>query len=72
MEQVPKMDDGNDRKVTSPHLTRDLHAIEVPHNKEGARIIWLDATIDDSIESRAAQSRVLDLNPAAQFYTDLS
>jgi tetratricopeptide (TPR) repeat protein len=49
---------------------RNLHYREAIKNKEEFRLIWLDANINDSTNSVLTQTVLLQLNPAAQFYTD--
>ncbi|CAF3251991.1 unnamed protein product, partial [Rotaria sp. Silwood2] len=49
---------------------RNLRLSEVTENKEGLRLIWLDANINDSADSIEMQTMLLKLNPAAFFYTD--
>jgi tetratricopeptide (TPR) repeat protein len=44
---------------------------EVAENKEGILLIWLDARLDDSSDCLATRLLLLELNPAAQFYTDV-
>jgi tetratricopeptide (TPR) repeat protein len=48
----------------------DLHCDKLQENKEEVRIIWLDANIDQSDDSIKTKNILLELNPAAQFYTD--
>jgi hypothetical protein len=49
---------------------RNVHRREVGENKEEFRFIWLDENINDSVDSLRMQTILLELNPAAQFYTD--
>lgn len=50
------------RKNLLPH--------EITENKEGILSIWLDAHLDDSLDCLRTRLLLLELNPAAQFYTD--
>ncbi len=49
---------------------QNLRCNDLIENKEDFRIIWLDANIDNSDDSVKTQTMLLELNPAAQFYTD--
>ncbi|CAF1025818.1 unnamed protein product [Adineta steineri] len=51
-------------------VNRDLQVVDTLKNKEDIRLIWLDAKIDDSQDSLRTQTLLLEINPAAQFYTD--
>lgn len=49
---------------------RNLHYKERVENYEDFRLLWLDPNGNDSNDSMRVQQLLLELNPAAQFYTD--
>jgi tetratricopeptide (TPR) repeat protein len=49
---------------------RNLFPNEAVENKEDIQLIWLDENLDDSSDCLRTQSMLLELNSAAQFYSD--
>ena len=69
-EQMVKLvdsQDGNDRITW-----RNLRLFQLPENKEDFQLIWLDSDMVDSPYSLQIQEMLQELNPVAQFYTDMS
>ena len=48
---------------------QNLRLDEIEKNKEGLRVIWLGENVNDSLE---IQIKLLELNPAALFYTEVN
>jgi hypothetical protein len=53
-------------------FAHDLQPVDASKNKEDIRLIWVDTKIDDSEDSAHTQILLLEFNPAALFYTDLT
>jgi tetratricopeptide (TPR) repeat protein len=49
---------------------QDLRLSEVTDNKEDIQLIWLDGNMSDSDDYILTQTMLLELNPAAQFYSN--
>ncbi len=49
---------------------QDLLLSEVKDNKEDIQLIWLDGNMNDSSDYLLTQTMLLELNPAAQFYSN--
>ncbi|CAF4019699.1 unnamed protein product, partial [Rotaria sp. Silwood1] len=58
--------------ISSEKERRNLHPNEIAKNKEDIQLIWLDQHIDDSGDCQYTQSLLIELNPAAQFYSDVN
>jgi tetratricopeptide (TPR) repeat protein len=50
---------------------QDLLPSEVTDNKEDIQLIWLDGNMNDSADYLLTRTMLLELNPAAQFYSNL-
>jgi tetratricopeptide (TPR) repeat protein len=56
--------------ISSNKRRQDLLPSEVTDNKEDIRLIWLDENMNDSPGYHFTQTMLLELNPAAQFYSN--
>lgn len=61
--------------MTSNFLTtkihRNLHLNEIVDNKEDIQLIWLDENINNSIDYRRMQFRLLEVDPSVQFFSNI-
>ncbi|CAF3875833.1 unnamed protein product [Rotaria sp. Silwood1] len=54
----------------TPNERQNLRPNEVTDNKEDVQLIWLDGKMDDSPNYLHTKTMLIELNPAAQFYSD--
>ncbi|CAF1429590.1 unnamed protein product [Rotaria sordida] len=54
----------------TPNEQQNLRSNEVTDNKEDVQLIWLDGKMDDSPNYLLTKTMLVELNPAAQFYSD--
>ncbi len=51
-------------------IHQNLHLNEISENKEDIQLIWLDENINNSIEYRRMQFRLLEVDPSVQFFSN--
>jgi tetratricopeptide (TPR) repeat protein len=51
-------------------IHRNLQLNEISDNKEDIQLIWLDENIDNSIDYRRMQLRLLEVDPTVQFFSN--
>ncbi|CAF1531552.1 unnamed protein product, partial [Adineta steineri] len=54
---------------SSNERRQNLLPNEVPKNKEDIQLIWLDRKMNGSDDNHLTQSKLIELNPAVQFYS---
>lgn len=52
-------------------IHRNLHLTEINENKEDIQLIWLDENINNSVDYRRMQLRLLEIDPSVQFFSDV-
>ena len=51
-------------------IHQNLHLSEICENKEDIQLIWLDENINNSVEYRRMQFRLLEVDPSVQFFSN--